>query len=308
MTVTEDQTIGAPNPYPHNMPPFGPVHILEPKAQHTHTIVFLHGRGSSGSEFAEELLESKLSTGTTLPEQLPHWRWVFPSSPELWSTAFEETMPAWFEAHSLTDPTARQDLQMGGLRDAVRYVTRLVEEDMARLGGAAQRVVLGGISQGGAVAIWTLLCAGGGDVARRLGGFVAASTWLPFAENLERYLGGEDPADHGATGDGARVSEADGFVEEMTASARRALRQRGASEPALHPVPVFLAHGTDDAYVDIELGRQAASVLSKAGLKVQWKDYSGADQEGHWLKEPEEFDDIARFLESIAKSFPYTPV
>ncbi|GAB1314998.1 Acyl-protein thioesterase 1 [Madurella fahalii] len=295
------------------MPPFRPVHILEPETEHTHTIILLHGRGSNGEEFAQELLESKLSSGNTLQEQLPTWRWVFPSSTELWSTAFEETMPAWFEAHSLTDITARQDLQMAGIRGSVQYLTSLLEEETEKLGGAAHRVVLGGISQGGAVAMWTLLCAGDGDVARRLGGFMGASTWLPFAENLERYLGGrQNRTNHDAqgtdvtgddvTGDDVQVSEADVFVKTMTASARRTPRQRGASEANRHPVPVFLAHGTDDAYVDIELGRHAARVLREVGLKVSWTGYSGADQEGHWLKEPEEFDDIVYFLESISTS------
>ncbi|KAK4099979.1 alpha/beta-hydrolase [Parathielavia hyrcaniae] len=272
------------------MTPFGPVHILEPSAEHTNTIILLHGRGSNGEEFAEELLEAKLSSGETLQEQLPTWRWVFPSSPELWSTAFEDTMPAWFEAHSLTDPTARQELQMAGIRDSVQYLARLLQEETEKLGGAARRVVLGGISQGGAVALWTLLCAGEGDVARRLGGFVGASTWLPFAEKLEWYLGGRDIAE-----DGEQLSESDAFVKAMTASARR-----GDSEVNRHQVPVFLAHGTDDAYVDVELGRQAADVFKKVGMQVSWTEYSGADEEGHWLKEPDEFDDIVKFLESIS--------
>ncbi|KAK4149047.1 acyl-protein thioesterase 1 [Chaetomidium leptoderma] len=252
------------------MPPFGPVHVLEPQAPHTHTIIFLHGRGSTGED-----------------------------------TAFDETMPAWFQAHSLTDVTARQDLQMIGIRESVRYLTRLLDEETEKLGGAADRVLLGGISQGAAVGLWTLLCAGESTAAGRLGGFVGASTWLPFAENLERYLGGGEirtKQDTTASND-AQVSKADAFVEAMTASARGVLPdQRGSSEPALHSVPVFLAHGTDDAYVDIELGRQAAHVLRKVGLKTEWREYSGADQEGHWLKEPEEFDDIVRFLESTSAS------
>lgn len=64
---------------------------------------------------------------------------------------------------------------MVGIRDSVQYVARLLDEETERLGGAAHRVVLGGISQGGAVALWTLLCAGDRDVARRLAGFVGVS-------------------------------------------------------------------------------------------------------------------------------------
>jgi lysophospholipase-2 len=55
-------------------------------------------------------------------------------------------MPAWFEAHSLTDVTARQDLQIGGIHESVEYLTGVLGEEIERLGGAADRVVLGGIS------------------------------------------------------------------------------------------------------------------------------------------------------------------
>ncbi|KAI0132913.1 Alpha/Beta hydrolase protein [Xylariales sp. AK1849] len=295
---------GAPDPSSLAvMPQFGSVYALEPQSRHTHSVILLHGRGSTGEEFAEEILSPKLSTGMTLPEQLPSCRWVFPSSRELWSTAFEETMPAWFEAHSLTDITARQDLQMDGIRESMAYLTHILDKEIEDLGEAG-RVVLGGISQGGAIGLWTLLCAcaGGDKTTRHIGGFLAGSTWLPFAMNLERNLTVSSAADANigiATSDDAEISvEADAFVESMTAPTKKILTERGSSEPPLLSIPVFLGHGIDDAYVDIELGRQAAYTLRKIGLKVEWHEYSGAEQEGHWLKEPEELDDIIRFLVS----------
>lgn len=47
--------------------------------------------------------------------------------------------------------------------------------------------------------------------------------------------------------------------------------------------------------------RQARDILAKIGIVVQWKQYAGADEEGHWLKEPEELDDIAAFFQAIGK-------
>lgn len=62
--------------------------------------------------------------------------------------------------------------------------------------------------------------------------------------------------------------------------------------------PVFIGHGRDDAYVNIELGQQAHQLLTDVGFTaVEWRDYEGAEQEGHWLKEPVEMNDLARFLE-----------
>ncbi|KAJ4293710.1 hypothetical protein N0V88_005218 [Collariella sp. IMI 366227] len=156
---------------------FGPVHVIEPQSQHIYTIILLHGRGSTGPEFASELFEAKLSNDQTLPEHLPTVRWVFPLVPRA--------------------------LEAGGA-----------------------------------------------------------------------------------------------FVESMAAGTKRVLTEQGGSEAGLLSIPVFLGHGTDDAYVDIELGRQAAQVVGKIGLRVKWREYTGADQEGHWLKEPEEFDDMASFIAS----------
>ncbi|KAK7407838.1 hypothetical protein QQX98_010009 [Neonectria punicea] len=269
---------------------FGCIHVLEPNSQHTHTAILLHGRGSTGEEFSEELFDTKLSGSITLADKLPGWRWVFPSSRELWSTAFEEEMPAWFEAHSLTDITARQDLQPAGIRESVRYLEGILNEEVQRLGGKAEKVVLGGVSQGGAIGLWTLLCPSNAE--RRLGAFIGASTWLPFATNIDAFLGKDAVSSRDDGKAETDSNEGDAFVADMMTQTKSSLAHRG---PFLF-TPVFLGHGIDDAYVDIELGQQARHVLTQIGLTVEWKEYSGAEQEGHWLKAPEEVDDIARFL------------
>ena len=65
-------------------------HVIPPLALHTHTIILLHGRGSNGPEFAEELLEARTSNGLSLQEHLPGWKWVFPTSQTRFSTLFRE--------------------------------------------------------------------------------------------------------------------------------------------------------------------------------------------------------------------------
>ncbi|KAF5568540.1 acyl thioesterase 1 [Fusarium napiforme] len=262
---------------------FGPTYIVEPTESHTHTVVFLHGRGSNGEEFAQELFEETLlSDQSSLAQKLPSWRWVFPSSRELWSTAFQEDMPAWFEAHSLTDTTARQDLQITGIQESVSYIKTILDQEIERLGGDASRVVLGGISQGAAVGLWTLLCLD--TIERPLGAFFATNTWLPFASSVERYLSQEpnSPVDVGTE-----------FVVGMLAQSSVSLSK---PQERLPSTTVFLGHGTDDAYVDVELGRKARDIIIQAGFTVKWKEYQGAEQEGHWFKAPEEVDDLLNFL------------
>ena len=282
--------------------PFGPIHIVEPTSQHTHTAILLHGRGSTGEEFADELFESKLSNRLSLADKLPGWRWVFPSSQEHWSAVFEEDLPAWFEAHSLTDVNARQDLQMPGIKESVDYLQRILDQEIERLGGRSDRVGLGGISQGAAIGMLTLLCSE--HPSRRLGGFVGASTWLPFAENIAETVKRDHGQREALQQDGPLVTEAtvgaNGFVRGMMAPLLRA-KAEGVGSDSLLDTPVFLGHGSDDAYVDAALGRQARAVLTQLGLRVEWKEYEGAEQEGHWLKTPEEVDDIAEFLARLGQ-------
>jgi len=257
---------------------FGPTQIVDPVTEHTHTAILLHGRGSNGPEFAEELLKETLfPDGSNLAQKLPNWRWVFPSSRELWSEAFQEDMPAWFEAHSLTDITARQEVQIPGIRDSTEYVNTIIDKEIVKLAGASERVVLGGISQGGAVAMWTLLNQG----ERSFGAFFGTNTWLPFASSLQDSMS-----------QGAEMSEEEGvvFLAEMLGPP---LIQGQIFNRSTR---VFLGHGTDDAYVDVELGRQARDVLTKFGYSVEWKEYTGAELEGHWIKAPEELEDMLEFF------------
>ncbi|KAL8393733.1 hypothetical protein RB595_003467 [Gaeumannomyces hyphopodioides] len=274
---------------------FGQPHVVEPQSEHTHTAIVLHGRGSYAEEFARDFFEATLSDGSRLCDKLPGWRWVFPAAKEPWSTAFQEHMPAWFEAHSLTDPTARQDLQIEGLVESVNHISHVMAEETERFGGdPRKKLVLGGISQGGAVGVWTLLSQR--DVKQRLGAFFAASTWLPFAADIEDLLTSQARGRN-------RVSRVSGSTEPRDAVLAM-LPPVDALVPAESPkqVPVFLGHGVDDAYVDVELGRQAADVLAQVGWVVELKEYAGAEGEGHWFKVPEEMDDILSFLAKVPSS------
>lgn len=253
----------------------------------------LHGRGTDAEDFAEELMSSTLSDGRSLQDALPGWRWVFPSSRELWSTTFQEYFPAWFEAHSLTDTKARQDLQMEGIKASVEYIQRVFDEEVARLNGENDKVFLGGISQGGAVGIWTLLCQA--DPKRLPRAFVGASTWAPFDKEIEQVLSPGNKGDQPITKSHLNSLYGE-FVQAMLAP-RAHLSENGQPQP---PISVLLGHGTDDAYVDVELGRTAKSLLSEAGCEVEWKEYSGAEQEGHWFHVPDQMDDILEFLRRMS--------
>jgi lysophospholipase II len=278
---------------------FGPIHVFGAETNHTHTIVLLHGRGSTGDEFAEEIFESTLSTPKSLQETFPTCRWVFPSSSTTWSATFQENMSAWFEASSLTNVTANQALQVKGIKESVRYIHAVLRHEIDLLGGISERVILGGISQGAAVGLWTFLSQK--NPAQNLGAFFGASAWLPFENEIEMEFSARNSISNpeGVKGDG---EEGVNFVHEMMNPLREFLLQ----SKGFHPLPpIFLGHGSDDAYVDVELGRQANRLLSQIGFMVEWKEYAGAEQEGHWLKVPDEMDDIVHFLKKVIASHSY---
>jgi len=275
----------------------GAIHIINPTTKHTHTAIFLHGRGDNGADFAEELFSSRFSKragSETLPALFPSWRWVFPSAPSRWSSVFKEELPAWFEASSLSDPTSREDLQTDGIRESVLDISKILHEEVSRLGGASQNVVLGGISQGAAVGLWALLYHG--REVCKLGGFVGASCWLPFSSHIERVLcnsSGQLTDPHVAI-----TTNSQSFVSSMLEATQSSLTSHDKSHPLLS-TSVLLGHGTDDAYVDVSLGRHARDVLSGVGFNVVWREYVGAEQEGHWFKEPEQLDDMVQFLAAV---------
>lgn len=94
---------------------FDDCHYVPPTAPHTQTIIALHGWGSQGPEFAEELFEETTSSNLSLPQVFPGCKWVFPSSQERYSTVFQEELDEWFDIYSLTNSAEREELQIEGL-------------------------------------------------------------------------------------------------------------------------------------------------------------------------------------------------
>jgi lysophospholipase-2 len=263
-------------------------HTHSPRNTHTHTAILLHGRGSDGPEFADEFLSCKTSQGKTLPESLPHWRWVLPTSRLRWSAIFEEEICTWFDAASLNDIQKRQDLQVEGLRESVSHILNILEEEIKLLDERSERVYLGGISQGMATSLWTLLSAPD-RINGRIGGFVGFCGWLPFAHQAEQMI-------QQNTGLDRKIIVSD-MCRRIIADPKNPT-QRGTNDVSVFETPVFLSHGVDDPWVSVSLGRQAARVLQAMGIQTEWKEFAGAESEGHWVKEPEGFDQILRFFQN----------
>lgn len=249
-------------------------HVCNPTGPHTHTIVFLHGRDSFASEFAEEFFESQASDDRTLPEIFPNIKWVFPVSKMRKSARFGVEMSQWFDMWSVEAPEEKLDLQIEGLNESINDIDVVVKQEAELVG--PENVILGGISQGCATAIWTLMCREG-----KLGGFVGLSSWLPspsiissLAEVFEETM----------------RSDTQGICDESVISSLRGFE--------CSRTPILLQHCRDDEVVPVGNGRALREELKDLGMAVDYKEY---EHGGHWLNEPQGVDDIVEFLTGILK-------
>jgi predicted esterase len=203
-------------------------------------------------------------------------------------------MCTWFDAYSLGDIQEKQELQVDGIRESATYILDILENEIALLGGKHTHVYLGGISQGMATTIWTFLGAvATGRVQGPLGGVLGFCGWFPFAQQLEEVL--QKSVVTGGAGSPQTQRLLTGFFFDTLA--HKTPQPSQPPHSSVLPTPVFLSHGTDDDWVSVELGRQAARVLRQALLHVDWNEFTGAEGDGHWIKEPEGFDQILQFLE-----------
>ncbi|KAJ6102220.1 hypothetical protein N7486_004647 [Penicillium sp. IBT 16267x] len=269
-------------------------HIQAPRSEHTHTAILLHGRGSDGPEFAEELFSSVTSQGVNLPDSLPNFRWVFPTSGHRWSARFEEDMPSWFDAYSLEDIGAKQELQVDGLSESVLYILDLLDREIEQVGGDPRRIYLGGISQGMATALWTLFCAPG-RFQGPLGGALGFCGWLPYAGQAEDLIAGF-PNIPGALDVPTKQRQASQLFLDVIAGPNTPHIIKDTDLSVLSTA-IFLSHGSDDDWVPVELGRQAARVLQGFNLSTECYEFTGAEGDGHWIAEPEGFDQIVTFIQ-----------
>lgn len=278
-------------------------HIIPPTASHTHTMVLLHGRGSNGWDFAEELFEGESFSERTLPRHFPGFKWVFPTAHPSYSTVFDEDLVEWFDIYSLTDPSVEEELQIDGLAESVAFVQSLLVKEVQILGSSASnRVVLGGISQGCAVAIIALLT---GEC--RIGAFLGFNGWMPLMDRVKKVVSETSGHDASSRKKCERIAVALNSSLGLGGGGDHHLLgdmlDNAADVPQaghlLH-TPSFLSHTADDEVIDIILGKQMRDTLCSTGLHaVVWKEYESG---GHWIPEPEGFEDVVEFLSEVVRA------
>ena len=206
----------------------------------TAAVIWLHGLGATGDDFAAIVPELDL-TGC------PPIRFVFPHAPSMPVTINGGyVMPAWYDILGMPGQ-GREDET--GIRRSAQAVEALIARELVR-GIRPERILLAGFSQGCAMALHTGL-----RHPQRLGGILALSGYLPLASQLavERSAANQDIA----------LFMAHGLSDPVVALARaedsRALLSRLGYQVQWHTYP--MPHSVHPAEID-DIGYFLRAVLA----------------------------------------------
>lgn len=143
--------------------------VLSPDARVDAAVIWLHGLGADGNDFAPIVPQ------LNLPDRL-RVRFVFPHAPVMPVTINNGlAMPAWYDIKGM-DEDARADRE--GLRRSAAKVGALIGREVER-GVDDARIVVAGFSQGGAVAYEAAL-----TWPRPLAGLLVLSAYFPTADGI----------------------------------------------------------------------------------------------------------------------------
>ena len=136
-------------------------------------VIWLHGLGADGHDFASIVEQLGLSHTHTI-------RFIFPHAPHRPITLNGGmVMRGWYDIYGIGIEYEEDE---EGIRDAQLQIDRLIDQQL-ELGITANRILLVGFSQGGAIALQTGLRA-----QQTLAGILALSTYLPLRQTLDDEL------------------------------------------------------------------------------------------------------------------------
>lgn len=144
--------------------------VIETAVDPTFAVIWLHGLGADGHDFEPIVPE-------LVDKSWPSLRFVFPNAP-VRPITINGGMPmrGWYDISGMEIAQKQDEV---GIRDSIRLLDALIDEEIAR-GIPSANIVLAGFSQGGAIVL-----SGGIRSKHKLCGIVALSTYLPIAEKTD---------------------------------------------------------------------------------------------------------------------------
>lgn len=153
--------------------------IIETQPDPTAAVIWLHGLGADGNDFAPIIEQLQLPSHYAI-------RFIFPHAPvRPISINQGYPMPGWYDVSSLSIVEEEDE---AGILESSAILTQMCQAQEAA-GIPAERLIVAGFSQGGAIA---LHC--GCRYPKQLAGIMALSTYMPLPDTLADEIS-EDAAE-----------------------------------------------------------------------------------------------------------------
>jgi len=191
--------------------------VIQPSTAPEASVIWLHGLGADGHDF--EPIVPHLGSAVT-----ERTRFIFPHAPMRPVTINGGfVMRAWYD---VVDVDIARRADAAGVHESEKILRGYIDAEVAS-GVPAERIIVAGFSQGGAIALHGCL-----RYPERLAGVLGISCYLPL-----------------------RATIAEGRA------------------PANATTPIFMAHGTEDPVIPIELGKQSCDYLKDLDYDIEWHTY-----------------------------------
>ncbi|KAK3331026.1 Phospholipase/carboxylesterase/thioesterase [Apodospora peruviana] len=148
-------------------------------ARHTATVIFIHGLGDTGYGWADAVENWRRR------QRLDEVKFILPHAPSIPITCnMGMKMPGWYDIVRIdgTPESLRTDEDEAGILLSRNYFKGLIQQEI-EAGIPAERIVIGGFSQGGAMGLFSGLTAN-----VKLGGIIALSSYLLLSLKFAEFL------------------------------------------------------------------------------------------------------------------------
>ncbi|KAK1907377.1 hypothetical protein P3342_005703 [Pyrenophora teres f. teres] len=149
--------------------------------RHTATVIVAHGLGDSGAGWIF------LAENWRRRSKFEEVKFIFPNAPNIPITLnMGMSMPGWYDIKSLSTLDSRAEDEKG-IIESQKYFHSLIDEEVAK-GIPANRIVIGGFSQGGAMSILS-----GVTYKNQLGGIFGLSCYLLLQKKIKDLIPTDNP-------------------------------------------------------------------------------------------------------------------
>jgi len=146
---------------------------INPTTPASASIIWLHGLGADGNDFAPVVPELSLPADSGL-------RFIFPHAPSMPVTVNGGyVMPAWYD---ILEMQIERKVDIKQLLASANEIEKFIDREVER-GIPPEKIIMAGFSQGGAVAYHIALCG-----KYRLAGMMCLSTYLATADLIEKRI------------------------------------------------------------------------------------------------------------------------